>query len=62
MVGVTQKHRAKNTNNGYIRGCPKRPAFQIGSLEILGIKHQFEKKHGCKFSIEELRSLDCMFL
>jgi hypothetical protein len=22
----------------YFRGCPKRPATQIGSLEILGIK------------------------
>jgi hypothetical protein len=22
---------------GYVRGCPKRPAIQIGSLKILGI-------------------------
>jgi hypothetical protein len=25
---------------GYAKGCPKRPATQIGSLEILGVKRQ----------------------
>jgi hypothetical protein len=32
-----KKSELKIVKYGYVRGCPKRPTTQIGSLEILGI-------------------------
>jgi hypothetical protein len=32
-----KKHELKTLKYGYVRDCPKSPAIQIGSLEILGV-------------------------
>jgi hypothetical protein len=33
-----KKLELKIVKYGHVRGCPKRPVTQIGSLEILGVK------------------------
>jgi hypothetical protein len=33
-----KKSELKIVKYGHVRGCPRRPATQIGSLEILGVK------------------------
>jgi hypothetical protein len=37
-----KKFELKIVKYGYVGGCPKRLATQIGSLEILGIKKTIE--------------------
>jgi hypothetical protein len=36
-----KKSGLKLVKYGHVRGCPKRPATQVGSLEILGANSYF---------------------
>jgi hypothetical protein len=36
-----KKLELKIMKYGYVKGCPKKPATQIGSLKILGVKNCF---------------------
>jgi hypothetical protein len=45
-----KKSELKEIKYGYIRGCPKRQATQIGSLKILGVKEFFMSLENVKMS------------
>jgi hypothetical protein len=38
-----KKLKLKIVKHGYVKGCPKRPAIQIGSLEILEVNYETRK-------------------
>jgi hypothetical protein len=38
-----KKSKLKIVKYGHIKGCPKRPMNQIGSLKILGVNTHFEQ-------------------
>jgi hypothetical protein len=46
-----KKPKLKIIKHGYDRGCPKRPAIQIGLLEILGVKVSYLEKKGWPLEI-----------